>query len=147
MGATDLYHTAKRLEKRARQEDISYITSAAGFVKFEWLRAKEGVDAFLTEFNKNSNITESHEQPVKEAYLASADLYETAKELLESLESYNRVESLRLIDELMENSKDSEILNRLKTIREDISEIEFEKAQKDIKGLMEQNGTGNNSIH
>ncbi len=147
VGAIDLYHTAKRLEKRARQEDISYITSAAGFVKFEWLRAKEGVDTFLTEFNKNSNITESYEQPVKEAYLASADLYETAKELLESLESYNRVESLRLIDELIENSKDGEILNRLKTIREDISEIEFEKAQKDIKGLMEQNGTGNNSIH
>ena len=147
VGATDLYHTAKRLEKRARQEDISYIASAASFVKFEWLRAKEGVDAFLNEFNKGNNNEEQDKLSEGDAYLTSGDLAKKANGLLEALESYNRVESLRLVDELIGAAKESEVQNRLKAIREDISEIEFEKAQEEIKWLMEQNGTGNNSIH
>lgn len=146
IGAIDLYHTARRLENRARQEDTSYITSAEAFVTFEWLRAKEGVDAFLKQFNNANNIEGSDKPTEGDAYHTSADSEGTFRELLEALENYNRVESLRLVDELIGMAKTAESQNKLREIRADISDIEFEKAQKVLKGIMEQNGTGNYSI-
>ena len=50
IGAEDLYYNARRLERRAKEKDGTYVDAAAELFFMEWERAKDGLKAFLAEF-------------------------------------------------------------------------------------------------
>ena len=131
VGATDLYHTARRLEARSRQGDMDYVSAAVKLAKLEWNRAKEGLAAFEKDFGALEKSEVTSEKP---GDLAVSDIL---RKLLEHIERNNRTDSVKLLDELMAAETDESTLSKLEEARKYISEIEFEEAQKIIAGMIE----------
>ncbi len=131
VGAADLYHSARRLEMRARRGDMDYIVSAAAVARFEWTRVKEGLSLFMKEFKAGEDSDGSANETV--AYVP----VDIMKRLLEHIESNNKAESLTLLDELIASEGDEEVRARLNEAKKQVSEIEFEAAQKIIRGILE----------
>lgn len=121
VGAEDLYYNARRLEKRAKENDGVYVDAAAQLFFMEWERAKEGLIAFLSEFEK---IRESITIPDTEE--EELDKNAIVQRLIDAISNGNQAPALKYIDELTAILGDSEDISE---IRKCIKNIDFDKAE------------------
>ncbi len=128
VGAEDLFYNARRLEKRAKESDGTYVDAASQLFFMEWARAKEGLSVFLSEFEKikpSLNVVESaEEEPLDRDTLVNR--------LIEAVDNGNQAPALKYVDELaglMGETRD------ISEIRRCIKNIDFDKAEELVKSL------------
>ena len=128
VGGEDLYYSARRLERRAKDKDTEYILSALPLFIMKWERVTGGLKTFLEEFEKIKPGLIAEENGSEKLL----DENELRDALLEAVRLGNQSPALRLIDDLERLSGKNE---SLETIREYIKSIEFEKAEELINNL------------
>jgi signal transduction histidine kinase/DNA-binding response OmpR family regulator len=121
IGAEDLFYNARRLEKRAKESDGTYVDAAAPLFFMEWVRAKAGLTAFLSEFEKIKPTLDATKE--EESVLGRDELIE---KLLEAIDNGNQAPALKYVDELEKISGETDTLRK---IRFAIKSIDFEKAE------------------
>ncbi|MCR5769496.1 MAG: response regulator [Lachnospiraceae bacterium] len=121
VGGEDLYYSARRLERRAKDKDREYVISALPLFIMKWKRVISGLNCFLEEFEKIKPALIGDEK--EEKPMSGEELWEA---LTEAVRLGNQTPALKLVDELTARKGDSEALIR---IRECIRNIEFEKAE------------------
>jgi signal transduction histidine kinase/DNA-binding response OmpR family regulator len=127
VGAEDLYYNARRLEKRAKENDVSYVKAAAPLLFMEWERARQGLTVFLSEFEK---IRPSLESPSEE--IEAIDKDTVIERLFEAVGNGNQAPALKYVDELAKASGEDENLTALRSY---IKNIDFDKAEDILKVL------------
>ncbi len=132
VGGEDLYYSARRLERRAKDNDREYVDCALPLFIMKWKRVVAGLEAFLEEFEKlGPNLTDDEDDDADEQPMSRSEVQEA---LLEAIRLGNQTPALDLIDELAAMDGESETLDR---ISEYIKNIEFEKAEELIRTLEE----------
>ncbi|MCR5206804.1 MAG: response regulator [Lachnospiraceae bacterium] len=126
VGGEDLYYSARRLEKRAKDKDEKYVVSALPLFVMKWERVDEGLKEFLKEFEKLKPKIVPEKKEVKKIL----DEHTTWENLLSAVQLGNQSPALKLTDELALMYKDKETLEK---IRGFIKNIEFDKAEELIK--------------
>lgn len=122
VGADDLFYSAKRMERRARDGDSEYIRTAFSLFMMKWRRVVKGIEAFRTEFEKIRPSLVNDKKEVGPVLDADA-----IKEcLLKEVRLGNRSGALKFADDLESLSGKSETLT---AVRESIMNIEFDKAE------------------
>ncbi len=129
VGAEDLYYSARRLERRAKDRDEEYVKAALPLFDMKAKRVEEGLRKFREKFESVKHII----IPEEEEENRPLDEQELFKKLLEEVRLGNKTPALRVVDKLAElkgNSKDFD------AIRECIRSIEFDRAEELIGGLL-----------
>lgn len=127
VGAEDLYYNARRLEKRAKDGDGSYVEAASELFFMEWERAREGLLVFLGEFEKikyTFKIVRDEEDVLSEGELVDR--------LLDAVSNGNQSPALKYIDELEKVGGKSKTLGE---IRQAVRDIDFDKAEEIVNLL------------
>lgn len=122
VGAEDLFYNARRLEKRAKENDGTYVDAAAPLFFMEWERAKEGLSAFLSEFEKirpSLNVIQDENESV-------LDKDTLIDRLLEAISNGNQAPALKYTDELAALLGEDDAINELRSC---IRSIDFDKAE------------------
>ncbi len=128
VGAEDLYYNARRLERRAKDNDGDYVEAASKLFFMEWERAKEGLTTFLTEFEKIRPTLESEDQE----NLKALDESMLVDRLIEAISNGNQAPALKYIDELAAKSCDSAEIG---AIRDAVKDIDFDRAEELARSL------------
>ncbi len=128
VGAEDLYYNAKRLEKRAKESDGTYVEAASELFFMEWERARTGLVAFLSEFEKIRPSLVTDEDDVNEA----PDKETIIDRLLDAISNGNQAPALKYVDELAAFVGECDEIGE---IRRNIKNIDFDKAEKIVIGL------------
>ncbi|MBP5332481.1 MAG: response regulator [Lachnospiraceae bacterium] len=125
VGGEDLYYSARRLERRAKDKDSKYVISALPLFIMKWERVTEGLKCFLGEFAKIKPgiMNDENEQT---GSLSENELWEA---LLEAVRLGNQTPALKLTDDLETVIGKSGLIE---DIRECIKSIEFDKAEEII---------------
>ena len=129
VGAEDLYYSARRLEKRAKDRDAEYVKAALPLFDMKAKRVGEGLRRFREKFESVKTII----MPEEEEENRPLDEQELFKKLLEEVRLGNKTPALKVLDKLAElkgNNKDFD------SIRECIRNIEFDRAEELIGGLL-----------
>lgn len=136
VGAEDLYYSARRLERRSKDKDREYLTSAMPLFIMKWNRVIAGLKCFLKEFEtiKPQLISDKTEE---EKPLSEQEIWDA---LTEAVHHGNQSPALRLVDDLAALKGDNEILE---SIRNFIRNIEFDKAEELINAA-KTGGSDNN---
>lgn len=136
VGAEDLYYSARRLERRSKDKDREYLTSAMPLFIMKWNRVIAGLKCFLKEFKtiKPQLISDKTEE---EKTLSEQEIWDA---LTEAVHHGNQSPALRLVDDLAALKGDNEILE---SIRNFIRNIEFDKAEELINAA-KTGGSDNN---
>ncbi|MCR4625119.1 MAG: response regulator [Lachnospiraceae bacterium] len=121
VGGEDLFHSARRMEKRAKDKDEKYIVYGLPLFIMEWERVMEGLNCFLEEFEKIKHTLENNKD--EENKLSEEELWDA---LLSAVRLGNQSPALKLIDQLEEYGKEKK---KLEVIREHIKNIEFDLAE------------------
>ncbi len=122
VGGEELYYSARRLEKRAKDGDADYVESALPLFVMEWKRVKEGLLIFLEEFEKvRPTLDIVYEE--KEINLDEQELWD---KLLEAVRLGNGTPAIKYADELVRKKGDTELLSE---IRRCIKNIDFDRAE------------------
>lgn len=129
VGAEDLYYSARRLERRAKDCDSEYVESALPLFMMKWRRVEQGLKCFLEEFEKIKHTLIKDKNEEEE----TMDEHELKEALLETVRLGNQSPALKYVDELEKVKGRSE---ELELIRQYIKSIEFEKAEELIKKLI-----------
>ena len=125
VGGEDLYYSARRLERRAKDRDKEYVISALPLFFMKWKRVIKGLESFQKEFEKiRKNLIDEKEEKEK-----PLNEHEAWDKLLETVRLGNQTPALRLVEELMNLSTEKEALEAIKS---NIKNIEFEKAEEQI---------------
>ena len=130
VGAEDLYYSARRLEKRAKDFDSEYVNAAIPLFVMKSKRVEEGLKKFREKFESVRSII----IPEQEEENRSLDENELLTKLTEEVRLGNKTPALRVVDKLAElkgNNKEFD------AIRECIRNIEFDKAEELIDKLSE----------
>ena len=122
MGGEDLFHSARRMEKRAKDKDEKYIAYGLPLFIMEWERVMEGLNCFLKEFEKIKPTLEN-DRKSEENKLSEEETWDA---LLSAVRLGNQSPALKLIDRLEEYGKEKK---KLEVIREHIKNIEFDLAE------------------
>ena len=130
VGAIELHYMTKRLEKRCRQGDVTYINTACELALLEWSRAGEGLTRFLEEFKNATAFTDTEKETNPASTKEKTDL------LLSYIDSNNRSSAIKLIDEMLRSDMDADTAEKLSKARDLISEIEFDAAGELIKNIL-----------
>ncbi len=120
IGAEDLYYNARRLEKRAKESDGTYVDAATPLFFMEWERARDGLLVGLSEFDSIRSDTaaaESKKEPLdKEAII---------DELINAISNGNQAPALKYADLLAESLYGDDSVDE---IRNCIRDIDFDRA-------------------
>lgn len=122
VGGEDLFHSARRMEKRAKDKDEKYIAYGLPLFIMEWERVMEGLNCFLKEFEKIKPTLEN-DRKSEENKLSEEETWDA---LLSAVRLGNQSPALKLIDRLEEYGKEKK---KLEVIREHIKNIEFDLAE------------------
>ncbi len=129
VGADDLYYSARRLEKRAKDCDEEYVKAALALFDMKARRVEEGLKRFREKFESVRSLfipeTEEESRPLDEN--------ELLMKLAEEVRLGNKTPALKVIkklEELKGNNKEFD------AIRECIRNIEFDRAEELIGELM-----------
>ncbi|MCR4756704.1 MAG: response regulator [Butyrivibrio sp.] len=128
VGAEDLFYNARRLEKRAKESDGTYVDAAAPLFFMEWVRAKEGLIAFLSEYKK----IEPSLDAVSDTEEVALGRDELVERLMDSIDNGNQAPALNYVDELEKLSGETEDIRK---IRYAIKSIDFDMAQEFVLKL------------
>ncbi len=135
VGSEDLYYSARRLERRAKDGDLEYILSAMPLLIMKCNRVVTGLQSFLEEFKavrpQLISAADEENKPLTEPEIFDA--------LIEAVRNGNQTPALKLIDDLSALSGEND---ELEAIRGFIKNIEFDKAEELIKTAKERK-TGN----
>lgn len=122
VGAEDLFYNARRLEKRAKESDGTYVDAASPLFFMEWDRAKKGLSAFLSEFEKirpSLNVIQDEND-------SALDKDTLIDRLLEAISNGNQAPALKYTDELAALVGEDDSINELRSC---IRSIDFDKAE------------------
>lgn len=122
VGAVDLFYNARRLEKRAKESDGTYVDAAAPLFFMEWARAKEGLTALLSEFEKIKPSLEEVQDTVG-TVLGKDELVER---LIDAINNGNQAPALKYVDDLAAKVGETDVIGE---IRRCIKNIDFDKAE------------------
>ncbi len=122
VGGEDLFYSARRLERRAKDGDREYVISALPLFIMKEKRVETGLHRFLEEFEKLRPALTAEKAENKPS-LSEHELWEA---LLEAIKLGKQSPALKLADELGERFGDSKDLD---AIKEHIRNIDFEKAE------------------
>lgn len=126
IGAIDLHYIARRLEKRCRDKDISYVKQGIYLLLLEWERAVNGISEFL----ETSNILNRPEGATDEAIgIRPLNSYEYMEKILVHIRNSEAEPALLLIRELEKSPLSEHTLQVLQAVSELIEEIEFDDAE------------------
>ena len=128
VGAEDLYYNARRLEKRAKESDGTYVDAGSELFFMEWERAREGLSVFLSDFEKVRPALALEEEEKSEG-LDKASLIE---KLIDAISNGNQVPALKYADDLAALIGENDDIGE---IRRCIKNIDFDKAEEIAKGL------------
>lgn len=128
VGASELGNLAARLEKRLRQGDREYVVTSEKLLTFEWERVRAGLKQFVKEFNPKEDKAKEQEKP-------SLDFGKMVEKLKDNIRECRQTPSLKLLEEMTEISEDEKTIEILKKIAGEISEIEFDEAEKLLEEL------------
>ena len=122
VGGEDLFHAARRMEKRAKDKDEKYIAFGLPLFIMEWERVMEGLSCFLNEFEKVRPTLENDNKD-EENKLSEEETWDA---LLSAVHLGNQSPALKLIERLEEYGKEKK---KLEVIREHVRNIEFDLAE------------------
>ena len=126
VGGEDLYYSARRLERRAKDMDAEYVTTALPLFIMQWERVMKGLKAFLKEFEKiKPKLIPDDNNDKKQM-----DENELWAALLEAVRLGNQSPALKLADELEAVTERNDLID---SIRICIKSIEFDKAEELIE--------------
>ncbi len=120
VGAEDLYYNARRLEKRAKESDGTYVDAASPLFFMEWERAKDGLLAVLSEFDRirhDAAAAEPEEEPL--------DRDAIIDELINAISNGNQAPALKYADNLAAILCGDDTVDK---IRNCIMNIDFDSA-------------------
>ncbi|MBE5870165.1 MAG: response regulator [Lachnospiraceae bacterium] len=129
VGAEDLYYSARRLEKRAKNKDREYVDHFLDFFLMQYKRVQAGLTLFLQEFEK----IRTQFCVVTEDTVHTADESDLWKELLGMVRQGNQSPALKCLKELEGILGESEELSQ---IQELIKSIEFDRAEERIQKIL-----------
>ena len=122
VGGEDLYYSARRLEKRAKDGDAKYLISALPLFTMKWERVVEGLESFLKEFEKiRPDLVP--EEDSEEITLNEKEAWDA---LLSAVRLGDQSSALKMVDRLETLHAEKE---KLETIRTHIKNIEFDEAE------------------
>ena len=127
VGGEDLYYSARRLEKRAKDGDEKYLVSALPLFTMKWERVIEGLDNFLKSFEKIKPDL-IPEEDSDEIMLNEREAWDA---LLSAVKLGDQSSAIKMLEHLETLGADKE---RLETIRNHIKNIEFDEAESMLTG-------------
>ena len=128
VGGEDLYYSARRLERRAKDNDREYVLSALPLFTMKWERVMLGLNKFLYEFDK----VRQELIPKKKESLEGLSEQEAWDTLLAAVHLGNQSPALKLLDYLETLGVKKELLNE---ISGHIRNIEFDEAGEIIEKI------------
>ncbi len=137
VGADDLYYSARRLEKRLRDEDAEYVNAALPLLFMKWERVERGLRRFTEMFES----VKQEIVPDQGGADKPLDGQELRARLLEAIRMGNQTPALKYADELARLTGDSETLDR---IRGCIKSIEFDEAEELVRRSLHDDGRQEN---
>ncbi len=130
IGAIDLHHIARRLEKRCRDRDIFYVKKSQDLLFLEWERAISGISEFLT---VSGILNKAENSPDKVIGIRPLNINEYMERILAHIGISEAEPALLLIKELAESPLPEHTLLALRAASEFIEEIEFDEAEKILR--------------
>ena len=127
VGGEDLYYSARRLEKRAKDGDEKYLVSALPLFTMKWERVIEGLENFLNNFEKIKPDL-IPEEDSDEIMLNEREAWDA---LLSAVKLGDQSSAIKMLEHLETLGADKE---RLETIRNHIKNIEFDEAESMLTG-------------
>ena len=129
VGGEDLYYSARRLERRAKDRDDDYVVSALPLFVMKWKRVVMGLECFLKEIEKLKPVI----MPKKEEDKRQLDEHTLWEELLNAVRLGNQSPALGFIEDLESLGGRND---NLEIIRGHIRDIEFDEAETLIMEIM-----------
>jgi HPt (histidine-containing phosphotransfer) domain-containing protein len=131
MGAVDLYATAACMEKYCMAGDGTYIETAMPLFLLEWERASRGLKDFIARMNELSGEAEPRLEQRKPSGASGDADRET---LLRYIRGNRLSEATETLNRLLAAAADEAEKQKLKAVKEKISDLEFEQAEKLLLG-------------